>query len=69
MTVYGVRRKSCGCLVSSALCRDQSTPVGASKTHPNNDTTVVMSAADAARVPERCRGHKENVAERHQGLF
>jgi hypothetical protein len=58
VTVYAVRRKPCGCLVSSNPAKDQSAALGQQVKHPNGDVTTAMPLDQAAKVPERCRQHE-----------
>lgn len=68
MTLYAVRRKDCGCLVSTRACRNQQAPIGSMVTHPDRDTSIVLPADQAARVPEKCEKHRTKPV-KQEGLF
>lgn len=54
MRIYIVRRAKCGCLISSRPAREQSTPIGSSRQHPDGSTSLAMPLESAAVVPEIC---------------
>jgi hypothetical protein len=62
-TMYVVRRRPCGCLVSSRPAKDQAKAVaGDTHEHPDKSTSVVMPLRLAAITPEFC-------AEAHRRAF
>lgn len=57
-TKYVVRRRPCGCLLSTKPAKDQEAAVeGATHTHMDKSISTVYTLRVAATVPEWCAAH------------
>lgn len=60
-TLYVVRQKPCGCLVSSRPAREGA-EIGQRHEHQDKSTSVVLPLETAACVPEWCKEHRPEPA-------
>lgn len=57
-TLYVVRTRPCGCMVSSRPAKDQANvQAGATHAHPDKSVSTVLPLRVAATVPEWCAEH------------
>lgn len=59
-SMYVVRQRPCGCLVSTRPAKDQAAAqVGATYAHPDKSVSTVLPLRMAATVPEFCAEHAQ----------